>query len=213
MNTTPWWGAGLFTLAGTLVGALATLSLGLLNRRSERRRLSRDDKAATYPALVGAATRLGNLPVWPDQDDPHTLHREVDDLAQKVAFLGPRKVAATVGPLLTTARTLADTIVRIRTDSRPGHGDKIDRRLAPEHRAAVEELARAVERFAAAGRADLEIRGDYAHLINMTESSRREIIDQRSREPGAGSREPGAGSREPGAGSREPGAGSREPGS
>lgn len=163
MNSSiPWWGSGLFTVAGTLIGALATLSLGLLNRHTERRRLSREQKVELYPELTRAANKLAQLPVWPIQaGNPQELFDEVDTIAQRVAFFGTAQVSNTITKLLTTAKNLADTITAIRTESRPSHRNTVDQRLTERHHTAVAELDTATAAFAAAGRKDLEIATPY----------------------------------------------------
>jgi hypothetical protein len=128
------------------------LSLGLLNRRTERRRLARAEKTAIYPELVEVASRLSDLPVWPGDREPAEHLRQIEVLVSRVAFLGPRGVAVTLGPVLDAARELAGIVRRIRTESVPGHRDQVDQRLAPLHRANVIDLRHAVNTFATAAR-------------------------------------------------------------
>lgn len=109
-SAVPWWGSGLFTLCGAILGALATLSLGLLNRRTERRRLSRAEKVASYPELARAAGQLAELAVWPVDEDPRAMYREVDGLARRIAFIGPAQVNATLGPVVVAAGKLAEVV-------------------------------------------------------------------------------------------------------
>ncbi|TDV44276.1 hypothetical protein [Actinophytocola oryzae] len=196
MDTAPWWGSGLFTLGGGLLATTATVTLGILNRRTERRRLARTEKIAAYPELLGAATRLAELAVWPDTADPRDRVAEIERLVDRIAFFAPSSVSTTLGPVLASAHELAGLVTRIRADSSPGHGDRIDRRLAPHHRDAVDRLREAVAAFTNAARADLEIRTPYTPIDTQGDAAG--TISER-----AGSREPGAGSREPGAGSRE----------
>jgi hypothetical protein len=191
MNAVPWWGPSLLALGGTLLGAVATLSISLLNRRTERRRLARDEKVAAYPELLAAATRLADLAVWPAGDDPHGQLADIERLVARIAFFAPPKVGGRLAPVLHAATDLATLVSHIRAASEPGHGGRIDQRLAPQHATAVEQLRQATTAFTTAARADLEINTPYTPVDTDSD-----VLDTISK-PGAGSREPGAGSREP----------------
>lgn len=160
--TTPWWGTGLFTVIGAVVTMLGTLILGLLNRRSERRRLSRERKETSYPEVVSAANTLARAPVWPaSAGDPMEGYAELDRLAQRVAFFCPRQVARTLTELLDAGHHLAEVITGIRADSRPIHDNGVDLRFAEPYDSAVDRLDTAITAFATAARADLEIADGY----------------------------------------------------
>ncbi|MGP4014676.1 hypothetical protein [Saccharopolyspora sp. 5N708] len=163
MNATiPWWGSGLFTVVGAAVTSMITLVLGLLNRRSERRRLSRERKVADYPELVSAASTLAELPVWPAESaDPRAQYDELHSLAQRIAFFSPQKVTGTLPELLNAGDHLVKAITDIRADSRPVHGNNVDQRYAERHGAAVNRLDEAINAFATAARTDLEIKTPY----------------------------------------------------
>lgn len=174
-DTSPWWGSGLFTVAGAVLGALVPLVLGLLNRRSERHRLSRKRKETDYPELVISAGRLAQLPVWPaDASEPEARYHEMYALTQQVAFFGPVNVAVTLPELLGAARNLVETVTRIRSDSRPTHDNGIDQRYREQHGSAVARLDRAISGFAAAARADLEIPTRYT----LVRPAQAEPLDQ-----------------------------------
>jgi hypothetical protein len=167
-ETSPWWGSGLFTVAGAVLGALAPLVLGLLNRRSERHRLSRKRKETDYPELVITASRLADIPVWPaEASEPDARYDELYALTQQVGFFSPANVAGTLPELLGAASALADTITKIRSDSRPTHGNGIDQRYRQQYSAAVTRLDQAISAFAAAARTDLEIPTPYT-LVRPT---------------------------------------------
>lgn len=169
-ETSPWWGSGLFTVAGAVLGALVPLVLGLLNRRSERHRLSRKRKETDYPELVVVAGRLAGIPVWPaDASEPDARYDEMYARTQQVAFFSPVNVAGTLPELLGAASNLVDTITRIRSDSRPTHGNGIDQRYRQQHSTAVSRLDQAIGAFADAARADLEIPAPYT-LVRPTQA-------------------------------------------
>lgn len=157
MSSSPWWASGLFAVVGGLVTAAVTVALTIANRRTERRRLSRDQKVKAYPALLHAANRLTKLPVWPAQaGDPHELLDDVNRIAQDLRVFAPA-ARESVTALLAAGETLATTITTIRTQSKPAHGDLIDQREITAHRAAVEELQSAGERVLAIAQVDLEV--------------------------------------------------------
>lgn len=166
MNATaPWWASGLFGIVGALIGTFATLSLGVLNRRTERRRLSRTEKVALYPSLTRAANQLVRLPVWPeDSGNPRDLRDDIETIAESVVFIAPTKVATTVITLLTAAENLSDTILAIRRDSRPGHSDKVDQRYAERLATATNELKAAIRAFGTNSRKDIEVGTPYVPL-------------------------------------------------
>lgn len=185
MDTAPWWGSGLFTLGGGLLATMATLTLGILNRRTERRRLTRAEKVTAYPDLLVSITRLAELAVWPAAEDPRDRAAEIERLVDHIAFFAPASVSATLGPVLASTRELADLVTQIRTNSSPGHGDRIDQRLAPRHRDTVNRLRQAAAEFATAARADLEINTPYTPIDTQSD-------DVGTISDGAGSREPGS---------------------
>jgi hypothetical protein len=167
--TTSWWGSGLFTIAGAVLAMLGSLIPDLLNRRSERRRLSRDQKETDYPALLTIASRLTQLPVWPvNSPDPDALQDETYALAQRIAFFSPSTVSRTLPALLTATSRLATTVTEIRSNSQPTHSNGIDQRYARQHQTAVTELNDAIRAFVSAARADLEIRTPYT-LVHAPE--------------------------------------------
>lgn len=132
----------------------------MLNRRTERRRLSRDDKISTYPRLVRAGCTLADTPVWPN--DPQLADERLDkvvDLATEVAFLGSAGVNSAVEALLTAARNYRTVVADIQRHSEPGHRGGIDVRHRSKYAAAVTDLRRATDDFVRAGRHELEIRG------------------------------------------------------
>lgn len=103
-TSNPWWGSGLFTIAGVLITTLGASVLAILNRRTERRRLSRKQKVETYPELLYAAHRLTRLPVWPvAAGDPEELRDEIDRAAQRIRLFAPEPVDGTVTGLLAAA--------------------------------------------------------------------------------------------------------------
>ncbi|WP_275295184.1 hypothetical protein [Amycolatopsis sp. La24] len=157
-TSNPWWGSGLFTVAGVLITTLGASVLAILNRRTERRRLSREQKVETYPELLYAAHRLARTPVWPaDAGDPEELRDEIDKAAQRVRLFAPASVGDAVAGLLTAADSFAQTVRTIRTESKPAHADLLDQRDAAKHRETVEGLRTATEAFLAATRVDLEV--------------------------------------------------------
>lgn len=148
----------MFTISGVLITTLAGIALAILNRRTERRRLSRGDKVETYPELLHAVDELARLPVWPTTaGNPKDLNDDLNRIAQRVRLFGPPPVLETLPNLLTTADTLTTTVITIRENSKPAHGDLIDQRDATQHREAVEALRTATEPFLAATRVDLEV--------------------------------------------------------
>ncbi|TCP48508.1 hypothetical protein EV191_11065 [Tamaricihabitans halophyticus] len=153
-----WWVSGLFTIAGVLITTLAGLGLTILNRRTERFRLSRQQKVESYPELLHAANRLARLPVWPSSaGDPHALLDDIDRNAQRVQLFAPQTVRQQVTELLAAASSLAEVVSGIRVNSKPAHGDVVDQRDAANHRHAVDMLLQATERFLSTIRIDLEV--------------------------------------------------------
>ena len=185
MDATPWLGPGLFTLGGVLIATSATTTLGLLNRRTERRRLARDQKVTAYPDLIATTSRLADLKVWPADQEPTEIVAEVEQLTARIAFFGPAAVNATLGPVLATTRTLAEVVMTIRATSTAGHGGRIDQRLAPQHRQAVDALRDAVTRFVIAARVDLEVGSPYRAIDTEGSQSVTPGMIARSQEPGA----------------------------
>ncbi|MEC3978867.1 hypothetical protein [Amycolatopsis sp. H20-H5] len=162
MSSSPWWGPSVFALAGVLIGALATVGLGLLNRRSERRRLSRDQKSRCYPELLRLATELRRLPVWPvEAGDPRDRLDDLQSLALEAGFYGTAEVNTAMSTLLGAAQEFAAMITFLRAESSPGHRNKLDQRFAERHGTATGELTSAMTAFATAGRHDLEIAGSF----------------------------------------------------
>ncbi|MBN9743540.1 hypothetical protein DMP23_21090 [Amycolatopsis sp. A1MSW2902] len=157
-TSNPWWGSGMFTVAGVLITTLGASALAILNRRTERRRLSREQKIETYPELLYAAHRLARTPVWPvSAGDPEELRDEIDRAAQRVRLFAPEFVGDAATGLLAAADSLAQTVRAIRTDRKPAHADLLDQRDAARHREAVERLRTAAEAFLSTTRVDLEV--------------------------------------------------------
>jgi len=165
MNATaPWWASGLFGVLGALIGSLATLSLGVLNRRTVRRRLSRAEKVALYPSLTRAANKLARLRAWPaETGDPEDLLDTIDGIANDIAFLAPANVATTVIDLLAAAEKLSDAVRTIR-QGRPGYGNTVAKSQLAPLTAATGELKAAIQAYGTASRADLEITTPYVAL-------------------------------------------------
>jgi hypothetical protein len=164
-STAPWWGGPLIAFGGTVFGLVITAVTTMLNRRTERRRLSRDGKATAYPAVHAAAGKLARLRVWPaDTGDPAELVEQLHDLGTETAFISPPQVNEAIGKLLAAAQAHRDVIIAIRRDTTPGHGDSIDRRVAENHRKSAESLRTALEEFAGTARRDLEIRGTFVPI-------------------------------------------------
>ncbi|MCE7002330.1 hypothetical protein LWC34_05720 [Kibdelosporangium philippinense] len=172
-STVPWWATALIGIVGTLLGGVVPLSLGLLNRRSERRRLSRAEKLEFYPALIRSANTLARLDIWPaETGDPKELHAAVEEAAENVAFIAPALVTERAIKVLDAARGLADTISAIRSETRPGHSNKVDQRYVQRLTTAVDALRDAVRDFGTASRRDIEIATPYLPL-HSTDSERK----------------------------------------
>ncbi|WP_280235507.1 hypothetical protein [Nocardia cyriacigeorgica] len=169
-STAPWWGTSIIALGGSAFGVVVASLLTLLSNRTQRLRLSRDDKLDVYPRLAGAGRALANIPVWPSE--PETLNREwnsVLELAEQVAFLGSARVNAAVETLLAAAKNHRSVIADIRRDSAPGHRDSIDRRFQSNYVTSVTGLRDAIDDFVRAGRKELEIRGTYRPIEGATD--------------------------------------------
>nr|WP_042193735.1 hypothetical protein [Kibdelosporangium sp. MJ126-NF4]CEL20882.1 hypothetical protein [Kibdelosporangium sp. MJ126-NF4]CTQ98313.1 hypothetical protein [Kibdelosporangium sp. MJ126-NF4] len=166
MNSSiPWWATALIGIVGTLLGGLIPLSLGLLNRSSERKRLARAEKLEYYPALTRTANSLTQLKVWPaEPGDLHERRAAVEAAAENVAFIAPASVTLTAIHVLDTAEKLANTIETIRRETRPGHDDKVDQRFIDHLTADIADLRTAVRTFGTASRKDIEIKTPYLHL-------------------------------------------------
>ncbi|MBL1078703.1 hypothetical protein JK358_30305 [Nocardia sp. 2] len=170
-STVPWWGAGVFTLAGAALAFLGAQWQSWRTERSQRRRLSREDKVAAYLQLIEIGRKLAATPVWPnntsaDLETPEDQYDSLIGLAEQVAFYGPPRVNAAVEALLTVAEQHRDAIITIRTDSRPAHGSGIDLRLRPVYQQSVATLHGAIDDFVRTCRKDLEIEGRYHALSN-----------------------------------------------
>ncbi|RJQ76686.1 hypothetical protein D5S17_17645 [Pseudonocardiaceae bacterium YIM PH 21723] len=146
----------MFTLLGAGVGALSPLTLGLLNRRSERQRLSRSQKVELYPAITGAAGRLVRLPVWPvEGNDPEPIIEELSSHLQEARFLCPPGVVGAADTVLASATELSVLITEIRTGT-AGFGNTVEVRHRAGYEAAIGGLKSTVDEFVRVGRSDLE---------------------------------------------------------
>lgn len=174
-STVPWWGTSIFALGGTVFGAFVTGMTGWLAQRSQRRRLSRDEKVAAYLDLINAARKLARTPVWPvEAGDAEDQLQNLLELAERVMFFGPAQVNGAIQVLLTAAREHRKTVAAIREDSKPGYRGGLDRSFQEKYRASVTDMHSAVDNFARAARKDLEIKGPY-HPPGNDESSSGEL--------------------------------------
>ncbi|MBY8858149.1 hypothetical protein K7711_16825 [Nocardia sp. CA2R105] len=183
-STVPWWGAGVFTLAGAALAFLGAQWQSWRTERAQRRRLSRDQKVTAYLLLIEAGRRLAVTAVWPTDDssvgNPEDQLDSLTGLAEQVAFYGPPRVNAAVDTLLTTAARHRDTIVGIRADSKRAHGDGIDQRLRPKYEESVTALRGAVDDFVRTCRKDLEIEGRYRSISNHKNQEKSPYNDSRA---------------------------------
>ncbi|GAA5055013.1 hypothetical protein [Nocardia callitridis] len=158
----PWWGSSVIALGGAAFTAALGAVFTILSRRTETRRLSREDRLSAYRRLAKAARTLAKTVVWPT--DPEAMAAERNDvleIAEEVAFLGSARVNAAVETLVIATEAHCTLIAEIREDSDPAHRGGIDRRFQAKYSTSVTELRGAIDDFTRAGRAELEIRGAY----------------------------------------------------
>ncbi|WP_344315559.1 hypothetical protein [Fodinicola feengrottensis] len=145
-------------MAGSAIVTLASQSNIMVNRKTERRRLSRADKTDLYPQLIHLTEKMIQAPVWPDGLGDHlALAEEIHATASKVRFFAPKVVDGKADSVRVAAQELATSIGDIRANSRPGHHNTIDQRFAEPYHAAVDTLTAAVTDFTQAAKKDLEI--------------------------------------------------------
>ncbi|WP_020497903.1 hypothetical protein [Sciscionella marina] len=148
-SATPWIGT-VSALLGVVLTVGATQLRARSDRRTERSRLSREQKTADYPELLRAARTLLRLPVFPVEDgDPRPELAAVESAALRVTLFAPREMAALAEELAAAAVRLADTVRELRASTLPG-------REPDGAEQARTELERVLTEFTEAARRDLE---------------------------------------------------------
>ncbi|GAA1706563.1 hypothetical protein GCM10009745_63020 [Kribbella yunnanensis] len=163
----PWWlDSALVALAGLVVSGVVTV----VSKRTERRRLSRDDVMKVHREVIDAADRLQELPVWPvEKGSPDPLVEELRRAVKWAGIFGAPKENEALGQVYKTGRALGKVISEIRLSSSPGRRDEVDLRVRPSLVAARHTFDKAVELFVARFRERVEILGPYRAPIATDE--------------------------------------------
>ncbi|NBH06039.1 hypothetical protein [Amycolatopsis sp. SID8362] len=120
-------------------------------------------KSVLFPAVVAAAYRLHDLPVWDGRDavDPSALSAAVEDAVLQAAFFCGEELTATLDRLLVAARARVEITRDIHASSRPGFGGRVHEDFRADDESGRRELGLAMTAFADAARADLRLSGTW----------------------------------------------------
>ncbi|TCO61935.1 hypothetical protein [Actinocrispum wychmicini] len=171
MNTTgPWWGTPVVTFAGVLLTLFSTMWITYRTKRRETAFRWVEAKKQLYISFTQSCHDLRRLAVWTAAEtEPHTALAAIRLLTVEFEIIAPPRVTEHAAATLLAAERLADHIVTIRAESRPGPGNTIAERFREPHTQIEQELSVTMREFVATARADLDVKSRFAPLTAGTE--------------------------------------------
>jgi hypothetical protein len=156
-STQTWWAAPVAGLLGVLITLIGT-------GRVQRSRSRDEANIAVYLGFWEACLDLYELAVWsPDRAEAPAPARPLVDqigrLGRAISYRGTRKVIDAARRAEQQATAFAGLVEQLRRDTLRGAGGELDEDAVGRYEAARLAFATAIERFGAASRRDVNLRG------------------------------------------------------
>ncbi|GAA2996943.1 hypothetical protein [Actinokineospora diospyrosa] len=159
-STGPWWAAPLIAVIGTVSGVVLTL---LVSGRRENRSRFGEQRRTVYAEFLSACDELARVVVWPTPRvaqavDTTAVVERIRAAAMHTVLVAHGTVTKRLTAVLAAAEALAGTIEQIRATGKPGHQGAVDEHHRPRHTEASTAFFAALNEFAKAARADIDVR-------------------------------------------------------